>query len=99
MVSNPLVRLIHIPVVQDWAIVATEDHKRVLCEVKSIQSFQNFADRPIELDDDIAPWPHRRFADKAGMWNPGNVDVVGRKVQKEWTLTVLFDEPHALIGE
>ena len=67
---------IFIAVVEDWAVVRAEDDECIFREFKSVECFNEFADAPVELDNDIATVAEFGFALEAFVWNAWDVEIV-----------------------
>src|ERR1700704_5244566 len=77
----PSFAIIFVAIVNDWPVVAREDHQRVASQVQTIQRGQHLPYRPVGLHDRVAARTHRRPAREARMRNTRHVRIVRREVQ------------------
>src|SRR3546814_17077478 len=64
MLPRKLDRLILITVEQDRAIVAAEDHQRIVRDAERAELVHQRAEGPVELDDRVAARPHGRSSEE-----------------------------------
>src|SRR3546814_7397861 len=81
--SDLLDRLILITVEQDRAIVAAEDHQRIVRDAERAELVHQRADGPVELDDRVAARPHARCPDEARMRRARDMRLVHREIEEE----------------
>ena len=99
VVAELLDGVVAIAVVDDRAVVAGEDDQRVPGQPVLVERLEHLADRPVELDDRVAPGAHPALADEPGVRHARDVDVVGGEVEEERPGLVPLDERDGLARE
>ena len=99
VVAELLDGVVAIAVVDDRAVVAGEDDQRVLGQPALVERLEHLADRPVELDDRVAPRAHPALAGEPRVRHARDVDVVGREVEEERPGLVPLDERDGLARE
>jgi hypothetical protein len=91
--------LVLIAVVDDGAVVATEDEDGVVGQVQAVQCVHDLSDGPVQLQDDVAAGAEAALACKAGVGDAGNVDVLRTHIEEEGFVFMSRDEALGLGGD
>jgi len=81
-----------VAIVHDGAVIRAEDDEGVFGELEAVESFHDFSDGPIELDDGVCTEAVGGDALEALMGDAGDVEVVGGIEEEEGVVFVLLDE-------
>ena len=90
--------LVLVAVVDDGAVVATEDEDGVVGKLEAVEGVHDFAYGPVQLEDDVATGAHAALSGETGVGDAGNVDVLGAHVEEEGAVLVVDDEVLGLGG-
>ena len=91
--------LVLVAVVDDGAVVATEDEDGVVGKLEAVEGVHDFAYGPVQLEDDVATGAHAALSGETGVGDAGNVDVLGAHVEEEGAGLVVDDEVLGLGGD
>ena len=76
-------RAVGVAVVDHRAVVAGEDHQRVVRQLESVERVEHLADAPVELCDRVAARAASARAGEPRVGHARDVDVVGGEVEEE----------------
>ena len=88
-----------VAVVEHRAVVAGEDHQRVVGQLQAVERREQLADAPVELHDRVAAGPIVVLPTNRGVRHARHVDVVRGEVEEERLVLVPLDELDALARE
>ena len=85
--------------IEHAAIVAGEDHQRVVGDFLLVKRVHHFADNPVQFVNKVAVRTAAAGALKARRWREGMMDVCCRQIQEERILSASLNPVDRLAGQ